>query len=223
MLNWSIFAILAGLLQSSPLHNQPSQTFELLHVSVFFCIWCDAKSSGQWLLGSPLSTVVRQFAPRAWCPLQCLLAKAVGVLSPGVGRSEECAQEFTPQSHIHSGLNQQDQISSVFLARKGQCTDGHCCAGRVKTKHVAGQQLKQDSSRCQTFLCAEGKVTLVHYLSGGFSLLCLCKKWRFYSVFWSGLLLCLEFANIHHLTSLVCWLCLNQKLTILVKAFLIYL
>ena len=50
------------------------------------------------------SAVVRQLAPRAWCPLQCLLAKTVGVLSPGVGRSEECAQEFAPQSHIHSGL-----------------------------------------------------------------------------------------------------------------------
>ena len=76
----------------------------------FFCVRCDdrAKSSGRWLLGSPLSAVVRQLAPRAWCPLQCLLAKTVGVLSPGVGRSEECAQEFAPQSHIHSGLNQQE-------------------------------------------------------------------------------------------------------------------
>ena len=57
----------------------------------FFCIRCDdhdrAKSSGQWLLGSPPSSVVPQLAPRAWCPLQCLLAKTVGVLSPGVGRS----------------------------------------------------------------------------------------------------------------------------------------
>ena len=43
------------------------------------------------------SAVVRQLAPTAWCPLQCLLAKTVGVLSPGVGRSEECAQEFAPQ------------------------------------------------------------------------------------------------------------------------------
>ena len=80
----------------------------------FFCVQCDdrAKSSGRWLLGSPLSAVVRQLAPRAWWPLQCLLAKTVGVLSPGVGRSEECAQELAPQSYIHSGLNLQDPISS---------------------------------------------------------------------------------------------------------------
>ena len=65
----------------------------------------------QWLLGSPLSATVRQFPPRAWCSLQCLLAKTVGVLSPGVGRSEECTQEFAPQSHIHSGLNQSDPAS----------------------------------------------------------------------------------------------------------------
>ena len=89
------------------------------HLDFFFCVQCDdhAKSSGRWLLGSPPSTVVRQFAHIAWCPVQCLQAKTVGVLSPGVGRSEECAQEFAHQSHIHSGLNQQDPISSgVFLA-----------------------------------------------------------------------------------------------------------
>ena len=64
------------------------------------------------------STVVRQLAPRAWCPLQCLLAETGGILSPGVGRSEECAQEFAPQSHVHSGLNQQDLISSdVFVVK----------------------------------------------------------------------------------------------------------
>ena len=82
----------------------------------FFCVRCDdrAKSSGRWLLGSPPSAVARQLASRAWCPLQCLLAKTVGVLSPGVGRSEECAQEFAPQSCIHSGLNQQDLIYSLF-------------------------------------------------------------------------------------------------------------
>ena len=40
------------------------------------------------------------------------MAKTVGVLSPAVGRSEECAQEFAPQSHIHSGLNQQDLVPS---------------------------------------------------------------------------------------------------------------
>ena len=80
----------------------------------FFYVRCDdrAKFSGRWLLGSPPSAVVRQLAPRAWCPLQCLLAKTVGILSPGVCRSEECAQEFAPQSHIHSGLNQQDLVSS---------------------------------------------------------------------------------------------------------------
>ena len=57
----------------------------------FFCVRCDdhAKSSGRWLLGSPPSAVVQQLAPRAWCPLQGLLAKTVGVLSPGLGRSEE--------------------------------------------------------------------------------------------------------------------------------------
>ena len=45
----------------------------------FFCVRCDdhAKSSGRWLLGSPLSAAVPQLAPRAWCPLQCLLAKTV--------------------------------------------------------------------------------------------------------------------------------------------------
>ena len=66
----------------------------------FFCVRCDnrAKSSGWWLLGSPPSAVAGQLAPRAWCPLQCLLAKTVGVLSPGVSRSEECAQEFDPQT-----------------------------------------------------------------------------------------------------------------------------
>ena len=93
----------------------------------FFCVRCDdrAKSSGRWLLGSPLSAVVWQLAPRAWCLLQCLLARTVGVLSPGVGRSEECAQGFVPQSHIHSGLNQQDLVSSdVFLAHSNQYADG---------------------------------------------------------------------------------------------------
>ena len=93
----------------------------------FFCVRCDdrAKSSGRWLLGSPPSAVVRQLAPRAWCPLKCLLAKTVGVLSPGVGRSEECAQEFAPRSHIHSGLNQQDLVSSdVFLAHSDQYAHG---------------------------------------------------------------------------------------------------
>ena len=96
-------------------------------VFFFFCVRCDdrAKSSGRWLLGSPPSAVVRQLAPRAWCPLQCLLAKTVGVLSPGVGRSEECAQGFAPQNHIHSGLNQQDLVSlDVFLAHSDQYADG---------------------------------------------------------------------------------------------------
>ena len=81
--------------------------------SYFFCVRCDdcAKSSGRCLLGSPRSALVRQLAHRAWCPLQCLLTRTVGVLSPGVGRSEECDQEFTPHSYIHSGLNQQDPIT----------------------------------------------------------------------------------------------------------------
>ena len=85
----------------------------------FFYVRCDdrAKSSDRWLQESLPSAVVWQLAPTAWCPLQCLLAKTVGVLSPGVGRSEECAQEFAPQSHIHSGLNQQGLVSSdVFLS-----------------------------------------------------------------------------------------------------------
>ena len=101
--------------------------FISLQFFFFFCVRCDdrAKSSGRWLLGSPPSAVVRQLAPRAWCPLQCLLAKTVGVLSPGVGRSEECAQGFAPQSHIHSGLNQQDLVSlDVFLAHSDQYADG---------------------------------------------------------------------------------------------------
>ena len=109
----------------------------LLKYFFFFCVRCDdrAKSSGRWLLGSPPSAVVRQLAPRAWCPLQCLLAKTVGVLSPGVGRSEECAQGFAPQSHIHSGLNQQDLVSlDVFLAHSNQYADerwwfGSSCQG----------------------------------------------------------------------------------------------
>ena len=42
-----------------------------------------------------------------------------------VGRSEECAQEFAPQRHIHSGLIQQDLVSSdVFLAHSDQYADG---------------------------------------------------------------------------------------------------
>ena len=93
----------------------------------FFCLRCDdcTKSSGRWLLGSPLSTVVQQVAPRIWCPLKSLLAKTIGVLSPGVGMSEECAQEFAPQSHIDSGLNQYDPIpSDVFLAHSDQCAEG---------------------------------------------------------------------------------------------------
>ena len=99
------------------------------YIFFFFCVRCDdrAKSSGRWLLGSPPSAVVRQLAPRAWCPLQCLLAKTVGVLSPAVGRSEECAQEFAPQSHIHSGLIQQDLdlvSSDVFLVHSEQYADG---------------------------------------------------------------------------------------------------
>ena len=45
----------------------------------FFCIWYDdsAKSSDRRLLESPLSAVIRKLALRAWCPLQCLLAKTV--------------------------------------------------------------------------------------------------------------------------------------------------
>ena len=42
-----------------------------------------------------------------------------------MGRSEECAQEFAPQSHIHSGLNQLDLVfSDVFLAHSDQYADG---------------------------------------------------------------------------------------------------
>ena len=38
-----------------------------------------------------------------------------------MGKPEECAQGFAPQSHIHSGLNQQDLVSSdVFLAHSDQ-------------------------------------------------------------------------------------------------------
>ena len=44
-----------------------------MDVCWFFCVWCDdcAKSSGRWLLGSPLSIVVWQLAPRAWHPSLC--------------------------------------------------------------------------------------------------------------------------------------------------------
>ena len=96
---------------------------------VFFCLCvrCDdrVKSTGRWLLGSLPAAVVRQLAPRAWFPPQCLLAKTVGVLSPGVGWSEECVQELVPQSHIHSRLNQQDLTSSdVFLTHSDQNADG---------------------------------------------------------------------------------------------------
>ena len=89
----------------------------------FFCVRCGdrAKASGRWLLGSPQSAVVRQLAPRTWCPLQCLLVKTVGLLSQGVSRSDESVQEFVPQSYIHIGLNQQDPVSSdVFLAHSDQ-------------------------------------------------------------------------------------------------------
>ena len=42
-----------------------------------------------------------------------------------MGRSEKCAQEFAPQSHIHSGLNQQDLVSSdVSLAHSDQYAGG---------------------------------------------------------------------------------------------------
>ena len=99
------------------LSDHPSLCFPMLQKSLcafffFFCVRCDnrSKSSGWWLLGSLPSAVVQQLAPRAWCPLQCLLAKTVGVLSPRAGRSEACAREFAPQSHIHSGLNQQDPL-----------------------------------------------------------------------------------------------------------------
>ena len=112
---------------AASLPSTPTTSFSFPLFFFFFCVRCDdrAKSSGQWLLGSPPSAVVWQLAPRAWCPLQCLLAKTVGVLSPGVGRTEECAQEFAPQSHIHSGLNQQDLVSSdVFLAHSSQYADG---------------------------------------------------------------------------------------------------
>ena len=97
-----------------------SYAFDVLNPQAGGC-----KSSGRWLLGNPWSTVVRQLAPIAWCPLQCLLAKTVCVLSPGVGGSGKCSQEFAPQSHIHSGLNRQDLVSSdVFLADSDQYADG---------------------------------------------------------------------------------------------------
>ena len=130
----------AGLLSQSQPHQSPVGQHYLFPpptnedeglgfgwVFFFFCVQCHdrAKSSGRWLLGSPPSAVVPQHAPRAWCPLQCLLAKTVDVLSPGVGRSEECAQVFGTQSRIHSGLNQQDLVSSdVFLAHSDQYTVG---------------------------------------------------------------------------------------------------
>ena len=68
--------------------------------SFFFCVRCNdrAKSSGRWLPGSPPSAEVRQLVPRAWCLLQCLLAKTVGVLTQvwrmcsGVCLSEQHSQ-----------------------------------------------------------------------------------------------------------------------------------
>ena len=42
-----------------------------------------------------------------------------------MGRSEECAQEFAPQSHIHSGLNQQAlQMFSLPTVTSTQMQDG---------------------------------------------------------------------------------------------------
>ena len=122
--------------EGCPLHSEAISYSNMILI-ICFCTHCDnhAKSSGWWPLASPLSTVVQQLAPRALCLLQCLLAKTVGVLSPGVGRSEECAQVFAPQSHIHSPLNQQDAISSdVFLAHSDQYADrrrwfGSSCLG----------------------------------------------------------------------------------------------
>ena len=52
------------------------------------------KSSGPWLLESLPPVVVRQLAPGASCRLQCLLARTVGVLSLGAGRSEECVRSL---------------------------------------------------------------------------------------------------------------------------------
>ena len=91
----SPFIVQEGL-QSSPfivqegLQSSPFIVQEGLQSLPFFlfCVRCDdhAKSSGRWLLGSPPSAVVRQLAPRAWCPLQCLLSKTVGVLSSRCGQ-----------------------------------------------------------------------------------------------------------------------------------------
>ena len=47
-----------------------------------------------------------------------------------MGRSEECAQEFAPQSNSHSGLNQQDPISSdVSSVHSDQYADGRWWCG----------------------------------------------------------------------------------------------
>ena len=81
----------------------------------------------------------------------------------GVGRSEECAQEFAPQSDIHRGLNRQDPISSgVFLAHSDQYADGRwwfgsSCKGCLSVGHIhcflVSRLISASVSRGSCLLC----------------------------------------------------------------------
>ena len=88
----------------------------------------------------------------------------------------------------------------------------HCRAGRAKAELLVGVELKQDNTQRQTALCTGGRVTRVHYPSGGFSLFCLYRKVAGLVCFPRGLLLRLGFADIRYLSSgsLVHWLCLDN-------------
>ena len=103
------------------------------HAHFFFCVRCDdpAKSSGTWLLGSPPFAVFWQLPPpppptpsASLVPTWVSAGQNRWCTAPGVGRSEECAQEFAPRSHIHSRLNQQDLTSSdIFFTHSDQYVD----------------------------------------------------------------------------------------------------
>ena len=70
-----------------------ASAFTLSHSSEFH-VMTIPHPQAPWLVGIPLSNVVWQLAPRAWCPLGCLQARGVSLQSPVVGRSIECAQKF---------------------------------------------------------------------------------------------------------------------------------
>ena len=103
----------------------------VLHTCVFyFCICtCSAQLSMFHMERRSKNTLIFItiiiLFPELGAHFSVFRPETAGVLSPGVGRSDECAQGFAPQSHIHSELNQQDPISSdVFFAHSDQYTNG---------------------------------------------------------------------------------------------------